>query len=456
MVVRGKISLKNKNKLKPSRFNFHVEDNNLLKVYNSYRGDIVAFTGKEVPLVKAILRRKEIDLSDNKEKELRLIDFLFKKGYLVNLEINEFQLGTSQKYNMLSSERTLQLILLTNEDCNFRCTYCYEDFTKSEMKTDVQLGIIRFLEKNISRYRQLFINWFGGEPLKSFDIIKNLSYKIMEICERYNVHYYAGITTNGYLLDKDTFEQLLDLNVVSYQITLDGTAETHNTYRAGRFGEKTFDKILSNLIAMKQFSSNFTVVLRSNINNEVSAVMNDYISLVSNIFVEDPRFILHFIPIQNLKGEQKADIHLCDTKDLFPLYNKAKKEGFEFNFYKQYLRPGGSQCYASNPSSYVIGSDGMIYKCTVAFNNPYNHVGDLLENGQMILDQERWSLWITGGVNEDPMCTKCFFRPSCQGNACPLERIESNKTPCPPIKKSLKNYVKLVDGDYDYDDQNIQ
>lgn len=104
MVVRGKISLKNKNKLKPSRFNFHVEDNNLLKVYNSYRGDIVAFTGKEVPLVKAILRRKEIDLSDNKEKELRLIDFLFKKGYLVNLEINEFQLGTSQKYNMLSDQ----------------------------------------------------------------------------------------------------------------------------------------------------------------------------------------------------------------------------------------------------------------------------------------------------------------------------------------------------------------
>ncbi|MDT2291791.1 hypothetical protein P7H15_01100 [Paenibacillus larvae] len=77
----------------------------------------------------------------------------------------------------------------------------------------------------------------------------------------------------------------------------------------------------------------------------------------------------------------------------------------------------------------------MIYKCTVAFNNPYNHVGDLLENGQMILDQERWSLWITGGVNEDPMCTKCFFRPSCQGNACPLNGLNLIKLHVLPSRK---------------------
>lgn len=46
------------------------------------------------------------------------------------------------------------------------------------------------------------------------------------------------MTTNGYLLDKDKFEQLMEYEVRSFQITLDGTAETHDRYRAGRFGEK--------------------------------------------------------------------------------------------------------------------------------------------------------------------------------------------------------------------------
>lgn len=68
----------------------------------------------------------------------------------------------------------------------------------------------------------------------------------------------------------------------------------------------------------------------------------------------------------------------------------------------------------------------------------------------MIIYEDRLSLWLTGGANEDPSCTKCFFRPSCQGNACPLERIEANKTPCPPIKKNLKKYLDIVKEDTVY------
>lgn len=452
MVLRGDITIQDSSTLKASRFNVRVADGEYLRLYNSYTGKISKFTGEEAEIVDELLKVRELEAVESQdENRSGLIQHLQNKGFLVKNRVNEFQLATAQKYNMLAENRMLQLIILPNEDCNFRCTYCYEDFLKSEMKESVQQGILNFLEKNVKNYSRLLISWFGGEPLKSFDVIKRMSAPIKEICAKYNVQYHANITTNGYLLNSKTFEELLDMNVRSFQITLDGTAETHDSYRVGRFGEKTFDTIFSNLLKMKQSDKPFNVVLRSNINQEVSTVMDNYISLVSSAFVEDPRFMLHFVPIQNLKGEQTADIHLCDTKMLFPFYEKAKEKGFNFDFYKQYLRPGGSECYASSPSSCVIGSDGMIYKCTVAFNNPMNHVGDILENGEMVIDEEKWSLWVTGGVNEDASCTKCFFRPSCQGNACPLERIETGATPCPPVKKSIKKYITLVSEDYAYE-----
>lgn len=59
-------------------------------------------------------------------------------------------MATAQKYNLLSFNQTLELILMPNEDCNFRCVYCYEDFVKSEMKETVQKGILKYLEKTYS------------------------------------------------------------------------------------------------------------------------------------------------------------------------------------------------------------------------------------------------------------------------------------------------------------------
>lgn len=59
-------------------------------------------------------------------------------------------MATAQKYNLLSFNQTLELIMMPNEDCNFRCVYCYEDFVKSEMKETVQKGILKYLEKTYS------------------------------------------------------------------------------------------------------------------------------------------------------------------------------------------------------------------------------------------------------------------------------------------------------------------
>ncbi|WP_197257388.1 radical SAM protein [Paenibacillus dendritiformis] len=224
MVTTDEIAVA-QNILKPSRFNVMTQDGDSLRLYNSYRGKIAVFAGDQVERVKRLLKTKTVELSQNDKNNSEIITFLFQKGFFVRESVDEFQLATAQKYNLLSFKRNLELILMPNEDCNFRCVYCYEDFVKSEMKETVQKGILKFLEKTLRRYNSLVINWFGGEPLKSFNIIKKMSPQIIEICKKNNVHYRAGMTTNGYLLDKDKFEQLMEYEVRSFQITLDGTAE---------------------------------------------------------------------------------------------------------------------------------------------------------------------------------------------------------------------------------------
>jgi len=435
-------------KLKPSRFNVISQKDDHIKLYNSFTGKIVKFNDIErVDLLKT-LRSKEIPYSDTN----RLVDFLTDQKFLINSDIDEFRKATAQKVTSLIKNRTLNLIIMPNEDCNFRCVYCYESFEKNEMTYETKKGIINYLRNNIKQYDTLLISWFGGEPLISFNVIQELSKDMMDLCEEYGVAYYAGITTNGYHLRPEVFEELLNYNVFGYQITLDGTKETHDVSRIGRNGEATFDTIISNLISIKDSEkNNFQIVLRSNISQDTFPVMDEYIDFISDNFVDDSRFNLHFVSVLNLKGEQDANIHLCDTRDLFPFYKTAQEKGFNFNFYKNHFLPGGSECYAANPNSFVIGSDGMIYKCTVAFNNPINHVGNLEENGDMELYEDRLSLWLSGGANEDSACTSCYFRPSCQGNACPLERIESNQTPCPPIKKNIKRYLDIIEEDLVYE-----
>lgn len=136
------------NILKPSRFNVITEDGDRLRLYNSYRGKIAVFDGAQAERVKRVLRSKSVELLHNDGNSE--ITFLFQKGFLVRESVDEFQMATAQKYNLLSFNRTLELILMPNEDCNFRCVYCYEDFVKSEMKETVQQGILNIFGENTS------------------------------------------------------------------------------------------------------------------------------------------------------------------------------------------------------------------------------------------------------------------------------------------------------------------
>src|SRR6266850_5496840 len=126
----------------------------------------------------------------------------------------------------------LHLILLPTEQCNFRCTYCYEDFSIGRMGPETIQGVKRLIDRRLDSLRSLSVAWFGGEPLLARGVIEEISEHIVHaLGERPDLHYYADMTTNGYLLDTPAVERLAELGISSYQISLDGPEDLHDQTR---------------------------------------------------------------------------------------------------------------------------------------------------------------------------------------------------------------------------------
>ncbi len=424
------------NKYKLSNYNYYFEYEDYMVVFNSLSGQVIKLQGLDKELmIKKTTKIAEMNALDKKAEEL--ID----KGMILSDDIDEKQVVQHLFKDYLRGQE-LFLIILPTEQCNLRCIYCYEKFQKGSMAAIVQDNILEFLDTKLSQYKALYISWFGGEPLLAMDIIEKMSGKIIELCNRKGVLYCAGITTNGTLLNEKNFKRLLKCKVIDYQITLDGGKDTHDVQRVTISGKETFTIIYNNIKMMKMSNETFTVILRTNIGVETERSIKDYIDNVCDDFKDDVRFKLHFVAIADLTGNLKATIDLCDTYQLFQYYHYARKKGIKFDYYKSLYRPVGMICYAANPNAFVIGADGNIYKCTVAFENSTNIIGKL-EHGEMNLDSEKIHMWEENGFETSEKCESCKFLPLCMGKFCPLEKIVHGKEPCPPFEKYIKKYFEI-------------
>ena len=128
------------------------------------------------------------------------MNLLATEGFLA--ETTELKDIVDQQNDLL--EKTLHLTIMTHQNCNFRCTYCYEKFDKGKMCSDVQKNIIDYVIKQFETddFQHFVVSWFGGEPLLGMSVIENLSETFITLSQQFNIHYSANITTNGYYLTK--------------------------------------------------------------------------------------------------------------------------------------------------------------------------------------------------------------------------------------------------------------
>ena len=418
-------------------------DSGGLILHNSFMGAIAYIPDY---LSKDILRflnngGTELDFNNRFFKEL------CDEGFFVPSNIDEQKLVSE----ILYKERELNFFYITilpHEDCNFRCTYCYEDFKHGKMNYEIINGIKAFIDHKTKEYRGLNVSWFGGEPLLAKDVIYELSASFIDSCECSGISYSSGISTNGYFLTPDVVDSLLQCKVTRFQVTLDGPEIIHDSMRKLAAGGKTYRRILNNLREMHRRKDDFSVRIRVNFNDISLPLMKQFFSEITCYLEGDTRFFMYFRPIGKWGSVNDSNLSVCDSSyarlAMVELIKEHMNFGFSDKIVKESLAPHGNVCYASKESHIVVGSNGTVYKCTIAFQDPRNHVGKITKDGELLIDQSRWNLWVKLDGIDISKCISCSFSPSCQSRKCPMIAMDFKKPVCPMTKLEYESMVKLI------------
>lgn len=438
---------------KPSVFNLITDAaNGDMIVVNTLSGSQVLFPNSCRDEASTLLSS---NLSEITESNRDLVNQLAEIGLLVPADSNEQRKLRYLQAHQTSSMKNLHVIVFPTEKCNFRCLYCYEDFVKGKMSREMRAALKKYLLSQVRSLSGLNIDWFGGEPLLAFDVIKDILPEIKAASEMFDCKLGGHITTNGYLLTPEIATQLLDWNVQSYQITLDGPRDEHNKRRllhkapggqsVNEQVKGTFDKILENVQSLLSQRKIFHLQLRTNYDLDSLPVMESWIDTIASLVGQDPRVRVDFCPIWSDPCKVDVSIPMGPEKQRThaELLAAAHARGLRTNA-RDYMSLGGLVCYAAKANSMVIRSDGTINKCTVALDADHNQVGRLHLDGSLDIDVDKFARWTSSGLEEDSTCQSCAVSPSCQGNACPLERFENNRRPCPPLKNFTPTFVKMA------------
>ncbi|WP_461672529.1 radical SAM protein [Priestia megaterium] len=291
------------------------------------------------------------------------------------------------------SDEIQELIIMPTEQCNFRCTYCYEDFSIGRMSKEIINGIKILIDKRIENLKLLHISWFGGEPLVAKDIVLNISEHAYRKAKEHGVLFQGSMTTNGYNLNSRTFSSLVNAGVTDYQISLDGPRDIHNQTRLRADGEGTFDKIWDNMIYIRNSKLDVSIVFRVHLDVEKIRHVDSLIEDIRREFLTDSRFSIMLKPIEKLGGENDENLNILTEKQRKVILENLYKK-INGNSHQRETMP--YICYASKPNSLVIRANGGLAKCTVALNNSYNNIGKINPDGSLNIYQHKLNPWFRG------------------------------------------------------------
>lgn len=423
----------------PSRYNVRASTaDGRLVLWNTYTGKISVFKARQSDSIKGLLSRQGFAA-----KPEGIVKYLYERGYLVKEGTDEYrriQFDFGQKH--YRNDR-LELILLASEDCNFRCQYCYEDFARGTMRPNVREGVKKLVQKRLPGLRTFMAGWFGGEPLYGFQAIEDLAPFFIDLADRHGVQYLSHMTTNGYLLTPEIAEKLLAWRVRRFQITLDGPATQHNCSRPARNGEGTFDRIFDNLKELRKRPDDYFVDIRVNFDRNNHPHLGELFALIEQEFKGDPRFGMRFRAVGQWGGSNDEHLNVCGTDESRQLQAELRAEtrrrGLKVSEDIRDVKVGSQVCYAARPYNFIVGASGKLMKCTIDLDMlDRNVVGQLKEDGELELDQDKFALWTEPAFEHDKRCQKCVVLPACQGVFCPQIRFDTGHSPCTPLRMGAK------------------
>lgn len=438
-MVMGGTDISRRGFMELSQYNIITKKDNDYLLINTRTGYIVKLSGDKE---KAKFEKMENDCFDFDDSD-DFVSQLLEIGFIVeNLSI-EFRTVKENFDFYFLSDKFLRLTLIVTEDCNFGCKYCYENHGNISFDKDLYNSIYNTIKTGIidGKYKNIEINFFGGEPMLQYNHIIMFLEKLNELMPNYpDVSLSCSIITNGYLLTLPRYEGLTNLGIKNYQVTIDGSEEDHNKYRPLLNGKGTWGKITDNLKDISRSDIKSRIYLRSNINYDIS---KKYVSFLSDIQKSlDNNIILQISPIK--KFNENVGIYAEDKnidEIIATMYAKSREMGIE-NMMKHELDFGCMVCKMALPNSYVIDPHGNLSKCTVYFKDDITQVGKILEDGTFSFN-DNLTIWNNNKI--EVKCKNCKVLPLCANRDCPYLKINNlNSENCNPSEK-ISSIIESVE-----------
>ncbi len=398
--------------LKPSVFNYGEHRRNFHAVHNTLYCSTALLSDREWEILQQPTKGDEATLQK-----------LFNGGFLVPKRVNEFsklQKFKTKFFRFIKQDSILKLVIATTTKCNARCRYCFEcDGSRKDMGPGVEENITKFIDKHIRKNKEVYISWFGGEPLLNTGLIDRVSRHCL--AKGYILN--AAIVTNGSLLN----EELLKTSFPKWKIhnidtTLDGTADNYakiKNYLAPELGN--LDRILNNIELAAKYK--IRVRVRLNVNKKNAEDLLALAEQLKKRFAGNKYVVWYMEPLLDSGADIDTEEEWIGIIEKFLAFTPG-----EMNLNYSRMLPKIDYCLAQRSSSFGIDVDGDIKICGTHFTHSDKSIGNI-QNFDSRKDKRRKYPEVL------PKCQNCTWLPIC-GGGCITRHIR-NALACSPKKYSL-------------------
>lgn len=343
---------------------------------------------------------------------------LYRQGLLFSED------GYERFSDMMVNSPVKAMCLNVAHDCNLRCEYCFAakgDFGCGRKLMPLEVGkkAIDFLITHSAGRHNLEMDFFGGEPLMNWDVVKELVLYAREQEKLYNKNFRFTITTNGLLLTDDKID-FINREMSNCVLSLDGRKEVNDRLRVRVDGTGCYDQIVPKYQKL--------VAQRGDKDYYARGTFTKY-----NLdFTED---VLHMadlgfdqVSVEPVVSDEKLDYSI-KTEDLprvFEEYERLanalirrRKEGRGFNFFHFMIDLNQGPCAIKRlrgcgcGNEYVaVTPEGDIYPCHQFVGDEQWKMGNVLEDSFDLSMKERFA---KANVYSKPECKNCWAKFYCSG-----------------------------------------
>ena len=436
--------------MKPSKYNFIVQHNKKTFIYNTLNSALVEIS----PLFKSILENENICPSDFAPYVQNFLKEMEQNGFIVDESINEIKILKNITNKIKYSNDTLDLVIAPTMLCNFNCPYCFEQDANNEyhtsnfMSKETQENLINFVEKKIKGKKILRVTWYGGEPMLGYNMIFDLSEKLIKIAEKNEIKYQSNMITNGYIIGEKPYliDKLISSRITTYQITLDGTPEIHNTRRCLKENpnKDTFSTIMNGIVELN--SKGLRVNVRINVDHKNWKNAEKLLEIFEKKGLQSVGVYIAPVYDVSSKSCEGSNCSCLNNNDIFKISDDfdiiLKEKGFEVfaNSLNLYLR-----CSANSLTSFIIDPDGDFYKCFWEIGNKNSCCGSLSNEKPGKLQRFKTINYMTWEPFDFPECLDCRALPVCMGGCLDRAINKNNGNPdCPGQDNMIKHIENSI------------